>query len=59
MVHSNRLKAFNEDKEAFYDRNSPEPANVQSSTQSQTDGQQLDDDWYRNKKGHQPEKGWR
>ena len=46
MVHSNRLKAFNEDKEAFYNRNSPEPANVPSSTQSQTDGQQLDDDWY-------------
>ena len=45
VVHSNRLKAFNEDKEAFYDRNSPEPANVPSSTQSQTDGQQLDDDW--------------
>jgi len=46
MVHSNRLKAFNEDKEAFYNRNTPASANVQSSTQSQTDGQQLDDDWY-------------
>jgi len=46
IVHSNRLKAFNEDKEAFYNKNSPDPANVQSSTQSQTDGQQLDGDWY-------------
>jgi len=44
MIHSNRIKAYNEDIEVFYTRNQ-----IQPSTQSQADSSQMDD-WQEIKK---------
>lgn len=42
MIHSNRIKPYNEDEEAFYTRNKISPAPIQPPTQSQADSSQSD-----------------
>jgi len=42
MIHSNRIKPYNEDKEKSFTRNNISPAVTQPQTQSQTDSSQSD-----------------